>query len=43
MSTIDTLGKRCFGADRGFKSNLDRSARRSAWRMIRSEEGLDDF
>ncbi|NEB09174.1 type I restriction endonuclease subunit R [Streptomyces coelicoflavus] len=43
VSTIDTLGKRYFGADRGFKSNLDRSARRAAWRMIRSEEGLDDF
>ncbi|WP_217166428.1 type I restriction endonuclease subunit R [Streptomyces sp. AC512_CC834] len=43
VSTVDTLGKRYFGADRGFKSNLDRSARRAAWRMIRSEEGLDDF
>ncbi|TPQ23987.1 type I restriction endonuclease subunit R [Streptomyces sporangiiformans] len=41
VSTIDTLGKRYFGADRNFKSNLDRSARRAAWRMIRSEEGLD--
>lgn len=40
VSTIDTLGKRYFGADRSFKSNLDRSARRAAWRMIRSEEGL---
>lgn len=42
VSTIDTLGKRYFGPDRDFKSNLDRSARRAAWRMIRSEEGLDD-
>jgi type I restriction enzyme R subunit len=42
VSTIDTLGKRYFGPDRNFKSNLDRSARRAAWRMIRSEEGLDD-
>ncbi|MEV0317871.1 type I restriction endonuclease subunit R [Streptomyces sp. NPDC050658] len=41
VSTVDTLGKRYFGADRGFKSNLDRSARRAAWRMIRDEEGLD--
>ncbi|MFF1357385.1 type I restriction endonuclease subunit R [Streptomyces sp. NPDC058297] len=41
VSTIDTLGKRYFGADRSFKSNLDRSARRAAWRMIRDEEGLD--
>jgi hypothetical protein len=38
VSTIDALGKRYFGADRNFKSNLDRSARR----MIRSKEGLDD-
>ncbi|MFG2510740.1 hypothetical protein [Streptomyces sp. NPDC048584] len=29
--------------DYKFKSNLDRSARRAAWRMIRREEGLDDF
>lgn len=43
VSTIDTLGKRHFGADRSFKSNLDRSARRAAWRMIRNEEGLDDL
>ncbi|MGQ4408528.1 type I restriction endonuclease subunit R, partial [[Kitasatospora] papulosa] len=43
VSTIDTLGKRYFGTDRDFKSNLDRSARRAAWRMIRREEGLDDF
>ncbi|MCX5204209.1 type I restriction endonuclease [Streptomyces sp. NBC_00237] len=42
VSTVDTLGKRYFGADRGFKSNLDRSARRAAWRMIRDEEGLDE-
>jgi len=43
VSTIDTLGKRYFGTDRDFKSTLDRSARRAAWRMIRREEGLDDF
>ncbi|MFI8444354.1 type I restriction endonuclease subunit R [Streptomyces rochei] len=43
VSTIDTLGKRYFGTDRDFKSNLDRSARRAAWRMIRREEGLDDI
>ncbi|MCQ9131574.1 type I restriction endonuclease subunit R [Streptomyces hilarionis] len=43
VSTIDTLGKRYFGADRSFKSNLDRSARRAAWRLIRREEGLDDI
>ncbi|WP_435605621.1 type I restriction endonuclease subunit R [Streptomyces ardesiacus] len=43
VSTIDTLGRRYFGTDRDFKSNLDRSARRAAWRMIRREEGLDDI
>jgi type I restriction enzyme R subunit len=43
VSRIDTLGKRYFGTDRDFKSNLDRSARRAAWRMIRREEGLDDI
>lgn len=42
VSTVDSLGRRYFGADRGFKSNLDRSARRAAWRMIRDEEGLDE-
>jgi len=43
VSTIDSLGRRYFGADRSFKSNLDRSARRAAWRMIRREEGLGDL
>ncbi|MEU1692524.1 hypothetical protein ABZ590_13635 [Streptomyces hirsutus] len=43
MSTIDALGKRYFDADREFKFSLDRSAHRAAWRMIRSEEGLDDL
>jgi type I restriction enzyme R subunit len=41
ISTIDGLGRRYFGPDRDFKSNLDRSARRAAWRMIRDEEGID--
>jgi type I restriction enzyme R subunit len=41
VSTIDGLAKRYFGPDRDFKSNLDRSARRAAWRMIRAEEGID--
>ncbi|MEW2623974.1 type I restriction endonuclease [Streptomyces sp. NPDC048106] len=41
VSTIETLGKRYFGTDRDFKSGLDRSARRAAWRMIRREEGLE--
>jgi type I restriction enzyme R subunit len=43
VSRIETLGKRYFGTDRDFKSNLDRSARRAAWRMIRREEGWDDL
>ncbi|MFE1445970.1 type I restriction endonuclease subunit R [Streptomyces olivaceoviridis] len=43
VSTIDTLGKRYFGTDRDFKSGLDRSARRAAWRMIRREAGLEDI
>ena len=43
FDTIAGLGRRYFDpADRGFKSNLDRSARRAAWRMIRREEGVDD-
>ncbi|MDI3402427.1 type I restriction endonuclease subunit R [Streptomyces cavernicola] len=42
VSTVDALGKRYFGADQSFKSNLDRSARRAAWRMIRRETGLDE-
>lgn len=41
VSTVDGLAKRYFGPDRDFKSNLDRSARRAAWRMIRDEEGVD--
>ena len=41
VSTIDGLAKRYFANDRDFKSNLDRSARRAAWRMIRDEEGID--
>ncbi|WP_438874194.1 type I restriction enzyme subunit R domain-containing protein [Streptomyces calidiresistens] len=42
IESIAGLGGRYFGADRSFRSNLDRSARRAAWRMIRREEGLDD-
>ncbi len=32
-----------FETDRDFKSGLDRSARREAWRMTRRQERLDDF
>ncbi|MFD5024743.1 type I restriction endonuclease subunit R [Streptomyces sp. NPDC058373] len=40
ISHTADLGRRYFAADSSFKSNLDRSARRAAWRMIRDEEGL---
>lgn len=42
VESMTDLGRRYFSADKGFKSNLDRTLRRAAWRMIRQEEGLDD-
>lgn len=36
------MGRQYFGPDKSFRSNLDRSARRAAWRMIRRDEGVDD-
>lgn len=42
IDTIAGMGRQYFGADRSFKSNLDRSARRAARRMIRREAGVDD-
>ncbi|MBT2526000.1 type I restriction endonuclease subunit R [Streptomyces sp. ISL-99] len=42
IDTIAGMGRQYFGPDKGFKSSLDRSARKAAWRMIRREEGLDD-
>ncbi|RLL68722.1 type I restriction endonuclease [Streptomyces sp. Z26] len=37
------LGKRYFGsADPDFRTSLNRSARRAAWRMIRREEGVEE-
>ncbi|WP_405943632.1 type I restriction endonuclease subunit R [Streptomyces sp. NBC_00932] len=42
IDTIAGMGRRYFGPDKGFKSNLDRSARRAAWRMIRREEDVDE-
>nr|WP_311137433.1 hypothetical protein [Streptomyces sp. I6] len=42
VDSIAGLGRQYFGTDRNFKSSLDRSARRAAWRMIRREEGVDD-
>ncbi|MFD4019290.1 type I restriction endonuclease subunit R [Streptomyces sindenensis] len=35
------MGRQYFGPDKSFRSNLDRSARRAAWRMIRRDEGVD--
>ena len=34
------MGRQYFGPDKSFRSNLDRSARRAAWRMIRRDEGV---
>ncbi len=42
IDSIAGLGRQYFGSDRNFKSSLDRSARRAAWRMIRREEGVED-
>jgi type I restriction enzyme, R subunit len=42
MESVAGLGRQYFGPDRTFKSSLDRSARRAAWRMIRRDEGVDD-
>ena len=42
IDTIAGMGRQYFGPDKGFKSNLDRSARRAAWRMIRREEDVDE-
>ncbi|WGP13715.1 type I restriction endonuclease [Streptomyces sp. SH5] len=36
------MGRQYFGPDKTFRSNLDRSARRAAWRMIRRDEGVDE-
>ncbi|MEU9760464.1 type I restriction endonuclease [Streptomyces sp. NPDC047987] len=42
IDTIAGMGRQYFGPDKGFKSSLDRSMRRAAWRMIRREEGVDE-
>ncbi|MFD5041941.1 type I restriction endonuclease subunit R [Streptomyces sp. NPDC058377] len=36
------IGRQYFGPDKSFRSNLDRSARRAAWRMIRREENVEE-
>ncbi|MBO0914207.1 type I restriction endonuclease subunit R [Streptomyces laculatispora] len=42
IDTIAGMGRQYFGPDKAFKSSLDRSARRAAWRMIRREENVDE-
>ncbi|MCD0447062.1 DEAD/DEAH box helicase family protein [Glycomyces sp. A-F 0318] len=42
IDTIAEIGRQYFGPDKSFKSRLNRSARRAAWRMIRDEEGVID-
>ncbi|MEV6307401.1 type I restriction endonuclease [Streptomyces sp. NPDC051840] len=42
IETTAGIGRRYFGPDKSFRSNLDRSARRAAWRMIRREENVDE-
>ncbi|WP_338702289.1 type I restriction endonuclease [Streptomyces sp. Q6] len=42
IETITGMGRRYFAPDRSFKSNLDRSARRAAWKMIRQEADMDE-
>ncbi|WP_435176073.1 type I restriction endonuclease subunit R [Actinacidiphila sp. bgisy145] len=42
FESVADMGRQYFGPDKGFKSSLNRSARKAAWRMIRREAGLDD-
>ncbi|MEV8564922.1 type I restriction endonuclease [Streptomyces sp. NPDC051322] len=42
IETTAGIGRQYFGPDKSFRSNLDRSARRAAWRMIRREEDVDE-
>ncbi|WP_329226616.1 type I restriction endonuclease [Streptomyces sp. NBC_01460] len=42
IETTAGIGRQYFGPDKSFRSNLDRSARRAAWRMIRREENVDE-
>jgi hypothetical protein len=41
-TTTVGIGHQYFGPHRSFRSNLDRSARRAAWRMIRREENVEE-
>ncbi|WP_405939753.1 type I restriction endonuclease [Streptomyces sp. NBC_00726] len=42
IETTAGIGRQYFGPDKSFRSSLDRSARRAAWRMIRRDEGVDE-
>ncbi|WP_329029926.1 type I restriction endonuclease subunit R [Streptomyces sp. NBC_01423] len=42
IETTAGIGRQYFGPDKNFRSSLDRSARRAAWRMIRRDEGVDE-
>ncbi|HEX6499000.1 MAG TPA: DEAD/DEAH box helicase family protein [Micromonosporaceae bacterium] len=42
FDTIADLGRKYFDPNTDFRSSLNRSARRAAWRMIRKEEGVVD-
>ncbi|MFJ8885936.1 hypothetical protein ACIRJR_21345 [Streptomyces sp. NPDC102402] len=42
IETTAGTGRQHFGPDKSFRSSLDRSARRAAWRMIRREENVDE-
>ncbi|MFC4562848.1 type I restriction endonuclease subunit R [Nocardiopsis mangrovi] len=42
IDSIADLGRQYFGADKSFRSSLNRSARSAAWRLIRDQEGVVD-
>lgn len=42
FDTIADLGRKYFDAQEDYRSSLNRSARRAAWRMIRRQEGVSD-
>jgi type I restriction enzyme R subunit len=42
FDTIAELARHYFGPDPDFRSTLNRSARRAAWRLIRRQEGILD-
>ena len=43
FDTVKELGNRYFSnSEPDFRSSLNRSARRAAWRLIRQQQGVDD-